>query len=113
MTAGAQAEYLDHVSKCGDCGAELVAVPGAFVKLAALPAQDLSLEDPAETAEEARERQGRMDVMVGIFGIFGGIAITAGTYALALNGEVYLVAWGPIVFGVLRLVRGFWRRSKM
>ncbi len=47
-----------------------------------------------------------MDVMSGIFGIAAGIAITGATYALALNGGIYMVAWGPMAFGLVRLLRG-------
>lgn len=41
-----------------------------------------------------------------------GIVITVGTYAAASSGGTggfYLVSWGPMVFGVIRIFRGLFR----
>ena len=41
-----------------------------------------------------------------------GLLITVGTYAAASSGGTggfYLVSWGPMVFGVVRVVRGLFR----
>ena len=37
-----------------------------------------------------------------------GLAITGGTYYFAgtRGGGTYLVAWGPVVFGVITIIRG-------
>lgn len=35
-----------------------------------------------------------------------GLVITIWTYASALNGGVYVVAWGAIIFGAIRFFRG-------
>ena len=47
------------------------------------------------------------DVILGIILIIVGIAITAITHDHASRqGGTYIVAFGPIVFGVIRLFRG-------
>lgn len=41
-----------------------------------------------------------------------GLLVTAGTYALASSGGsggFYLISWGPMVFGALRVLRGLFR----
>jgi hypothetical protein len=35
-----------------------------------------------------------------------GLVITVGTYAAAANGGTYVVAFGPIIFGGIRLLKG-------
>ena len=47
---------------------------------------------------------------VGLVMLVIGILITAGTYAFASSGEgggTYLICYGPILFGFIRLVSGF------
>jgi len=112
LVARSQAEYLDHIVKCKDCGAALVSEPGAFVETSAVSTQDDPVERMA-TVDDARERQARVDVVTGISVIVAGLVVTAGTYALALNGGVYLIAWGPMLFGVLRLSRGVYAAKTM
>ncbi len=64
----------------------------------------------ARPEEEAAERDGadhrtnpRLDIATGIFSILAGSAIWLGTWLLAWNGGVYIIAWGPIVYGIVRL----------
>jgi len=41
-----------------------------------------------------------------------GLVITVGTYAMASSGGsggFYLISWGPMVFGAVRIVRGLFR----
>jgi len=108
MIAGSQAEYFDHVSRCGDCGSELVTAQDQFLQPTDASSDgppgmpDLNAIEPDPSTQEMRTR---MDVMTGIFGIVGGLGITIVTYSWALNGGVYLVAWGPMVFGIHRLTR--------
>ena len=47
-------------------------------------------------------------VLVGLLFLVGGIAVTALTYksAVAQGGGRYVVAHGPIIFGVVQLLRG-------
>jgi hypothetical protein len=53
-----------------------------------------------------------MDVITGIFAIVGGVGVTAVTYRWSFQQGFYLLAFGPVVFGALRLMRGVerWRR---
>jgi hypothetical protein len=46
-----------------------------------------------------------------LFGI--GTAITLGTLALAEGGGIYLLAWGPILFGIIRGVEAFINSEKL
>jgi hypothetical protein len=110
-TSGSQAEYLDHVAACADCGASLIAGPGSLVELPTRATQDDSV-DSDEPPEDLRERQARLDVRTGVFGILAGVAITVGTIIFPTERGSSLLAWGPIAYGVFRLVRGLERKSK-
>jgi len=35
-----------------------------------------------------------------------GIGVTAATYSAASGGGTYIMAWGPIVYGFITLIRG-------
>jgi hypothetical protein len=43
---------------------------------------------------------------VGAVALVIGLVVTAATYAHAESEGVYVLAWGPIVFGLVQLVRG-------
>lgn len=45
-------------------------------------------------------------VIVGAVFVVIGLAISIGTIALAAPGGTYVVAWGPVGFGLFRVVRG-------
>jgi len=109
LTSHSQAEYLDHVAKCADCGAALVAEPGALVQLPPTTSTQEDSTAPEEGPEELRQRQARLDVLTGVFGMLAGAVITAGTMAFPTERGTYLFAWGPIAYGGYRLVRGLTR----
>jgi hypothetical protein len=111
VTCGSQAEYLDHVTACPDCGAALVANPGSLVRLSSTLTQEDVIESAAPPEDE-RQRQARLDVRTGAFGILAGVAITIGTIMFPTERGTSLFAWGPIAYGVFRLVRGLERRAK-
>ena len=107
MQVGGQAEFRDDILVCSDCRVALVAEAEAF--LTRDQVRELSQQaeaDTGETVEELLERRSRMDVATGAFCVLAGVAITAATYVMALPGGVYMVAWGPMVFGIMRLMRG-------
>lgn len=106
LTSGSQAEYLDRVAVCADCGAELVAAPGTVVQVPSAPVTHEDSAESAHGAEDAQERRARSDVLTGVFGILAGAAITFGTMVFPTERGTSLVAWGPIAYGVYRLVRG-------
>ena len=60
-----------------------------------------------ELAAAERRRSGVANLAIGaaLFGV--GLLVTVGTYGSASSsGGTYIVAWGPMVFGVIRIVRG-------
>ena len=46
---------------------------------------------------------------VGALMLVIGIVVTAATYSMARNGGMYIVAWGPAIFGALGVIRGLFR----
>ena len=46
-------------------------------------------------------------MVIGAVMLIIGLAITFGTMSMASNGGTYLLCWGPIIFGFIRLVTGF------
>jgi hypothetical protein len=51
--------------------------------------------------------KGRRAVAFGALWLLGGLVLTIATYTAAPAGGAYIVAWGPVVYGVYQLVRGF------
>ncbi len=41
---------------------------------------------------------------IGALWFFGGLAVTAGSYFMAAPGSGYLITWGAVIFGGLRIV---------
>jgi hypothetical protein len=68
---------------------------------AAAPAPYLAQTD---AAREARERKGKRDIGFGVVWVIAGLLITGIT--MASDSSVYLVAWGPVVYGIYLIVRG-------
>jgi hypothetical protein len=68
------------------------------------PALELALSRDAERAK------GRSDIGIGLVLLVIGIVITAATYGSASRaGGTYIIAYGPIIFGVIRIFRGLAR----
>lgn len=58
------------------------------------------------------EESGSGDIALGLVLIVIGILITAVTYGSASSsGGTYIVAYGPIIFGVIKLFRGLARSA--
>ena len=55
-------------------------------------------------AKSAMAKKGQRDIIMGLIWIAVGIGITACTYVADI--PIYVVAWDPIVYGVIVLVRG-------
>ena len=55
------------------------------------------------------DNSGSSDIAVGLALMAIGILITVVTYNAAAGGGVYVVAWGPVIFGFIRLMRGLTR----
>jgi hypothetical protein len=104
LATGTQAEYFDHILQCRDCGTALVSDPGALVQPPTVSA-DVETAD-SETAEDSRETSARLAIITGAFVVLAGLGATIATYALAWSGGVYILAWGPMVYGFIRLLDG-------
>jgi hypothetical protein len=50
--------------------------------------------------------KGQRYIGFGIAWLVFGVVITAWTYSLASQGGVYIIAWGPVLYGIYRIVRG-------
>ena len=60
-----------------------------------------------ELVRRERRSQASGQIMFGAALLVVGIIITAATYSSASqSGGTYLIAYGPIIFGVIRIVRG-------
>jgi len=57
--------------------------------------------------EEAKALAGS-EMKQGIIWFVIALAITGGTWLFALGGGTYYVFWGAMIYGVYRLIRGFW-----
>jgi hypothetical protein len=67
----------------------------------AQPAPYLATTDAARAA---KEQKGKRDIGFGIVWIVAGLLITGVT--MASDSPIYVVAWGPIVWGIYQIVRG-------
>ena len=69
-----------------------------------------SLVNYAISTHKAEIRKGAMkQIGVGFLMLAIGIVITAATYSMAHNGGVYVVAYGPVIFGAIAILRGLFR----
>src|SRR4051812_18690830 len=71
-------------------------------------------QDPAPMMADSLKAEtraaGRTDIIFGIILLVVGIGVTTMTYGNATReGGTYIVAYGPIVVGVVKLVRGLIR----
>jgi diadenosine tetraphosphatase ApaH/serine/threonine PP2A family protein phosphatase len=61
-----------------------------------------------EEQRQIWETRGRRGIAIGTAWLIGGLLLTLVTYAnAAMDGGAYLVAWGPALYGVYRIVSGF------
>jgi hypothetical protein len=64
----------------------------------------------ADSLKAETRAAGRTDIIFGIILLVVGIAITTTTYGNATReGGTYIVAYGPIIVGIVKLVRGLIR----
>jgi hypothetical protein len=88
-----------------DCG-------WSFVDETMGEARHLSAHDEDEPPSERRSR-GVIQLGVGALLVVAGIGITAVTYGSAsVEGGMYIIAYGPIVGGVVTIVRGLFNMNR-
>ncbi len=63
--------------------------------------QHTSLIEDAKVLADSEMKQGVIWFVIGM-------AITGGTYLFASDGGTYYIFWGAMLYGVYRLIRGFW-----
>jgi hypothetical protein len=63
----------------------------------------------AEALSAARRQlasEGWRAVCIGLFMVVGGLIATVVSVSMATGGGLYIVWWGPVVFGGIRIVKG-------
>lgn len=69
------------------------------------PSQPLHVNGDFE--RDARRALARKNILIGALLLGGGLVLTIATWSAASSGGgTYVLAWGPIIFGGIRLVRG-------
>ncbi|HEX3481430.1 MAG TPA: hypothetical protein VHT91_40735 [Kofleriaceae bacterium] len=106
---------------CATCGAVVSAseASGTRCRRCVRPARPAALTvaappyDPAleiALARDAERAKGRTDIGYGLVLLVIGIVLTAVTYGSASEtGGTYIIAYGPIIVGLIRIFRGLAR----
>ena len=89
-----------------DCGYDF---PPELTPLPVIPVQEGPV-DSAALRRQARRAAAEREMRQGALWCAVGLLITGLTYSAAAGGGVYIVAWGPVVFGAIRFFRGSARR---
>lgn len=98
--------------RCGKCGAVQPATAMACPACGwSSVAEALRIQRPDDSGDERfarlRREDGRDQIVFGATLLGIGALITGLTYALAVGGPgIYVVAYGPMIVGVIRLVQG-------
>lgn len=71
-----------------------------------IESNDSTMRTAAASAPRVLEMSGRRSIRSGAVSLVIGVVITVFTYAAAAGGGVYIVAWGPMVYGLYRIVSG-------
>ncbi|MHB8808310.1 MAG: hypothetical protein ACYC59_12140 [Anaerolineaceae bacterium] len=59
----------------------------------------------------AQKEAGKKSVRIGAIWLLIGISVTLYSYLTAHAGETYLIAWGAIIYGGYRLLKGWMQSS--
>ena len=112
-------EYPDEAKACAVDAQPLIRVPstGMPPELTgdATPDGSEPEADAQFTPESPHQVAANRDMLVGGLWCLGGIIVTVVTYSSVANspgGGTYVVAWGAILFGALRFIRGLTGESK-
>lgn len=105
---GAPAEFLDRVSACSDCRAPLVTSEAdAIAGLDAGEGGPYRAARRSAVAPRSPLVPRASDRAVGLAFLLGGLGLTVLTFTLSpFSGGGTIVAWGPMLYGFYRLMRG-------
>lgn len=111
LRRGAPAEFLDRATLCTDCGIALVdesALGTAATAQAVSAWHDERERLAASDAKANTSAPGRLDIVTGVALIALSAVLLMGSYmaAVSMGGGKYVIAVGPFIYGILRLVRG-------
>lgn len=79
---------------------------GVDEEIAILVASDVSA-----IRQAARRKAGEKNMTIGGIWLAIGIAVSVATYVAAEGGGTYIVAWGAMVFGAIKFIRGLAQSS--
>jgi hypothetical protein len=68
--------------------------------------------DEDQSEDSGGGSSGNSQVLLGVLFLLGGIIITAVTYDSASSGGSYIIAYGPMIYGVYSIIRGVARMSR-
>jgi hypothetical protein len=100
-------EYPDDSNVCAVDGKPLEQIGAPLGPQTDEAARPIAVPDATEALRDAANK----DMLVGALWCGGGILVTVITYSAASGGGTYVVAWGAIIFGGIRFVRGLMRRG--
>ena len=111
LRRGGAAEFLDRATVCSDCGIELVDKDALTTEetAQAVAAWHGAREEAAESpAAKDGAAQRRLDITTGVVLIGLSVVLLVGSYMVAtsMGGGRFFIAFGPFVYGVVRLGRG-------
>jgi hypothetical protein len=109
-----QAQLTQYVARQFTLGRKKSEIISALVKSGVSQAQSAKIVEDVENAikkarKSSRKSRGRKQLIYGSVLLVIGVAITAGTYVVALSGATggyYLVSAGAILVGLLSIIRG-------
>lgn len=76
------------------------------------PAHASQIASSADAALKAEVVAGSAQVTGGAVVLGVGVAVTALTFMFAVNGGMYVIAWGAMAAGIVNIVRGNLRRDR-
>lgn len=111
LRRGAPAEFLDRATVCNDCGIALVdeRAFGTSETAQAVSAWHGERERLAASDTKAdTSAPRRLDIVTGVALIALSAVLLVGSYmaAVSMGGGSYVIAVGPFIYGMFRLVRG-------
>ena len=67
---------------------------------------DEILSRAKKTATNNKKESKGDELGIGFLWFVGGLIVTVLTYSAASNGGCFLIAWGPMIYGVIKMLKG-------